>query len=88
VSGFFLAEELTAVALQRRRMPLKERLTLLRSRRMLALGFGVPLTLAFLLPVVAIFLMPGAVAGATLMARELTAPQDETTAGVATHASA
>ncbi|MET9803105.1 EI24 domain-containing protein [Streptomyces sp. NPDC006368] len=76
VSGFFLAEELTAVALQRRRVELKERLALLRGRRMLTLGFGVPLTLAFLVPFVAVFLMPGAVAGATLMARDLTAPQD------------
>ncbi|GGR31583.1 EI24 domain-containing protein [Streptomyces roseolus] len=71
VSGFFLAEELTAVALQRRGVELKERLPLLRSRRGMALGFGVPLTLAFLVPFVAVFLMPGAVAGATLMARDL-----------------
>ncbi|MFE0422490.1 EI24 domain-containing protein [Streptomyces sp. NPDC058953] len=71
VSGFFLAEELTAVALQRRGMVLRDRLTLLRGRRMLTLGFGVPLTLAFLVPFVAVFLMPGAVAGATLMARDL-----------------
>ena len=34
-------------------------------------GFGTPLALAFLVPFVAVFLMPGAVAGATLMAREL-----------------
>ncbi|MFD8916520.1 EI24 domain-containing protein [Streptomyces sp. NPDC059569] len=78
VSGFFLAEELTAVALQRRGVELKERLRLLRGRRMLTLGFGVPLTLAFLVPFVAVFLMPGAVAGATLMVRELTAePEDD-----------
>lgn len=77
VSGFFLAEELTAVALQRRGVGLKERLRLLRGRRMLTLGFGVPLTLAFLVPLVAVFLMPGAVAGATLMVRELTAPPED-----------
>lgn len=71
VSGFFLAEELTAVALQRRGVELKERLRMLRGRRLAALGFGVPLTLAFLVPFVAVFLMPGAVAGATLMVREL-----------------
>ncbi|MFB7515262.1 EI24 domain-containing protein [Streptomyces sp. NPDC056144] len=71
VSGFFLAEELSAVALQRRGVELKERLTLLRGRRLTALGFGVPLVLAFLIPLVAVFLMPGAVAGATLMARDL-----------------
>ncbi|WP_030335098.1 EI24 domain-containing protein [Streptomyces sp. NRRL B-1381] len=74
VSGYFLAEELTAVALQRRGMVLKDRLALLRGRRMLVLGFGVPLTLAFLVPFVAVFLMPGAVAGATLLARDLVDP--------------
>lgn len=71
VTGFFLTEELTAVALQRRGVELRTRLTLLRSRKMLAWGFGTPLGLAFLIPVVAVFLMPGAVAGATLMVREL-----------------
>ncbi|MGG8408386.1 EI24 domain-containing protein [Streptomyces sp. 12297] len=76
VSGFFLTEELTAVALQRRRVEFDERLRLLRGRRGLAIGFGVPLVLAFLVPVVAVFLMPGAVAGATLMARELVGEAD------------
>ncbi|MFF1924472.1 EI24 domain-containing protein [Streptomyces sp. NPDC058221] len=71
VTGYFLAEELTAVALQRRGMVLKDRLVLLRGRRLLILGFGVPLGLAFLVPFVAVFLMPGAVAGATLLARDL-----------------
>ncbi|MFF4155856.1 EI24 domain-containing protein [Streptomyces sp. NPDC001678] len=77
VSGFFLTEELTAVALQRRRVPLKERLELLRSRKLLVLGFGVPLTLLFLVPLVAVFVMPGAVAGATLLARDLTGETGE-----------
>ncbi|MFJ2471616.1 EI24 domain-containing protein [Streptomyces sp. NPDC087659] len=72
VTGFFLAEELTAVALQRRRVEFRERLALLRGRRMLTLGFGVPLALAFLVPFVAVLLMPGAVAGATLLVRDLT----------------
>ncbi|MFF1376864.1 EI24 domain-containing protein [Streptomyces sp. NPDC058308] len=71
VTGFFLVEELTAVALQRRGVELRERLTLLRSRKRLAWGFGAPLAVAFLVPFVAVFLMPGAVAGATLMARDL-----------------
>ncbi|WP_051832023.1 EI24 domain-containing protein [Streptomyces katrae] len=79
VSGFFLAEELTAVALQRRGVELADRLALLRARRMLVLGFGVPLVLAFLVPLVAVFLMPGAVAGATLMVRDLTG-EDEAAA--------
>ncbi|WP_155056132.1 EI24 domain-containing protein [Streptomyces blattellae] len=71
VTGFFLTEELTSVALQRRGVDLRERLTLLRSRKTLVWGFGTPLALAFVIPLVAVFLMPGAVAGATLMARDL-----------------
>ncbi|WP_055489861.1 EI24 domain-containing protein [Streptomyces sp. TP-A0356] len=71
VTGFFLTEELTAVALQRRGVELRERLALLRSRKLLVWGFGTPLGLAFLVPFVAVFLMPGAVAGATLLARDL-----------------
>ncbi|MEU1015783.1 EI24 domain-containing protein [Streptomyces sp. NPDC005898] len=71
VTGFFLTEELTAVALQRRGVELRDRLALLRSRKGLAWGFGTPLAVAFLVPFVAVFLMPGAVAGATLMARDL-----------------
>lgn len=81
VTGYFLAEELTAVALQRRGMVLKDRLVLLRGRRLLILGFGVPLGLAFLVPFVAVFLMPGAVAGATLLARELVGDDDESDDG-------
>ncbi|MEC3915710.1 EI24 domain-containing protein [Nocardia sp. CDC160] len=71
VTGFFLVQELTSVALQRRGMQLRDQLALLRSRRLLAWGFGVPLAVAFLVPVVAVFLMPGAIAGATLLSREL-----------------
>ncbi|MEG3626523.1 EI24 domain-containing protein [Streptomyces poriticola] len=71
VTGFFLTEELTSVALQRRGVELRDRLALLRSRKALVWGFGTPLALAFLVPFVAVFLMPGAVAGATLLAREL-----------------
>ncbi|AUG80742.1 hypothetical protein CFP65_6072 [Kitasatospora sp. MMS16-BH015] len=71
VSGFFLTVELTAVALQRRGVPQPERLRMLRGRLGLALGFGAPLVLLFLVPMVTVLLMPGAVAGATLLAREL-----------------
>ncbi|MGW7256345.1 EI24 domain-containing protein [Streptomyces sp. NPDC054834] len=77
VTGFFLTEELTAVALQRRGVELRTRLTLLRSRKTLVWGFGTPLGLAFLVPVVAVFLMPGAVAGATLLARDLLGEESE-----------
>ncbi|MFE7645706.1 EI24 domain-containing protein [Streptomyces phaeoluteigriseus] len=71
VTGFFLTEELTSVALQRRTVDARARLALLRSRRTLVWGFGTPLAVSFLVPFVAVFLMPGAVAGATLMARDL-----------------
>lgn len=71
VTGFFLTEELAAVAMQRRGVDLRARLALLRSRKTLVWGFGTPLGLAFLVPFVAVFLMPGAVAGATLLARDL-----------------
>jgi CysZ protein len=71
VTGFFLTQELTSVALQRRRVELRDRLALLRTRKTLVWGFGTPLAVSFLIPFVAVFLMPGAVAGATLMARDL-----------------
>ncbi|OIK02469.1 hypothetical protein BIV25_02405 [Streptomyces sp. MUSC 14] len=77
VTGFFLTEELASVALQRRGVELRARLALLRSRKTLVWGFGTPLGLAFLVPFAAVFLMPGAVAGATLLARELLGEETE-----------
>ncbi|MFJ4636889.1 EI24 domain-containing protein [Streptomyces hygroscopicus] len=77
VTGFFLTEELTSIALLRRGVLLKDRRSMLRSRRLLTLGFGVPLALLYLIPLVAVFLMPGAVAGATLLVRDLTGEDDE-----------
>lgn len=71
VSGFFLTVELTSVAMQRRDVPVRERLRLLRTRKALAAGFGTPLVLLFLVPFIAVVLMPGAVAGATLLVRDL-----------------
>ncbi len=71
VTGFFLVQELGGVAMQRRGIDLRRQLRLLRTRRMLVWGFGVPLAIVFLVPFVAIFLMPGAVAGATLLTREV-----------------
>ncbi|KQV04481.1 MULTISPECIES: EI24 domain-containing protein [unclassified Kitasatospora] len=71
VSGYFMAAELTAVGLQRRGVPQRERLRMLRGRLGLALGFGMPLMLLMLVPFVTVLAMPGAVAGATLLARDL-----------------
>ncbi|MGW2920677.1 EI24 domain-containing protein [Streptomyces angustmyceticus] len=77
VSGFFLTVELTSVAMQRRDVPVRERLRLLRGRKGLAVGFGTPVVLLFLIPFVAVVLMPGAVAGATLLVRDLMADEEE-----------
>jgi CysZ protein len=72
VAGFFLAVELSSVALERRGLGLADRLRLLWSRRLLSLGFGVPAFLLFLIPLAAVVAMPGAIAGGTLLARRLT----------------
>lgn len=77
VAGFFLTLELSSVGMQRRGIPVRERLTMLRERKALALGFGVPLVLLFLVPFVAVLLMPGAVAGAALLVRDLAGTPDQ-----------
>ncbi|TJZ51127.1 hypothetical protein FCH28_21785 [Streptomyces piniterrae] len=77
VSGFFLAVELTSVAMQRRDIPVRERLRLMRGRKALAIGFGTPVVLLFLIPFVAVILMPGAVAGATLLVRDLVPGEEQ-----------
>ncbi|GAA0365275.1 EI24 domain-containing protein [Microbispora corallina] len=69
VSGFFLTAELTGLALERRGVGRRGRFALLRGDLGLALGFGVPLFLAFLVPLVSIVVMPAAVAGAAMLVR-------------------
>jgi CysZ protein len=70
VSGYFLAGELTSVAMDRRGVLRKQRFALMRTRRPLILGFGVATVVIFLIPLGAVLAMPGAVAGGTLLARE------------------
>ncbi|MGI5486622.1 EI24 domain-containing protein [Microtetraspora malaysiensis] len=77
VSGFFLSVELTALPLERRGMGRKERFALLRGEKGATLGFGVLLFLAFMVPLVAVVLMPAAVAGAAILVRERLAPPQE-----------
>jgi CysZ protein len=67
VAGYFLTVELTSIAFDLHGVPPRERL---RGRRMLAVGFGLPLVLAFLVPFATVLLMPGAVAGAALLVAE------------------
>ncbi|WP_344618265.1 EI24 domain-containing protein [Dactylosporangium salmoneum] len=71
VGGWLLAVELTGIPFNRRGMRLKERRKLLRAHRSMALGFGIPVFLVLLVPVVAIIVVPAAVSGATLMSRRL-----------------
>jgi uncharacterized protein involved in cysteine biosynthesis len=70
VSGYFLTFELTSIALERRGVRRRQRLALLRRNRALAVGFGASVFVVFLIPLAAVFAMPGAVAGGTLLARE------------------
>ncbi|GII54779.1 membrane protein [Planotetraspora thailandica] len=69
VSGFFLTVELTALPLERRGIARKERFAILRADLAVTLGFGIPIFLAFLVPLVSVVAMPGAVAGAAMMVR-------------------
>jgi CysZ protein len=69
VGGWFLAVELTGFAFDARRMSLRERRRILGARRSTTLGFGVATYLLFLVPFAAIFVMPAAVVGATLLSR-------------------
>jgi CysZ protein len=81
VSGYFLAGELTSVALERRGILRKERFARMRADRPLVVGFGAATFVVFLIPLGAVLAMPGAVAGATLMARERLADDPLVTAG-------
>ncbi|GAA1961152.1 EI24 domain-containing protein [Agromyces allii] len=69
LSGRLLAWELTGRAFESRGIPADERRALLRSHRARLLGFGVATQLCFMVPLGAVFTMPAAVAGATMLAR-------------------
>jgi CysZ protein len=71
IGGWMLAVELTGVPFNRRGMRLRDRRRLLRANRSLALGFGVPVFVIFLIPFAAVLVIPAAVAGATLLTRRV-----------------
>ncbi|MEV6905814.1 EI24 domain-containing protein [Amycolatopsis sp. NPDC051071] len=73
VTAWFLALELIAVPFYRRGMDLKQRRLLLRKRRALALGLGVPVSLLCLVPFAALIVMPVGFVGGVLVAREVLA---------------
>jgi CysZ protein len=71
VGGWVLALELTGVPFERRGLRFRHRRAMLRQRRAMALGFGMATFVSFLVPLGAVFAMPAAVAGATLLSRRL-----------------
>lgn len=71
LTGWLIADELTARALTSRGMPRDTRRELMRPHRARVLGFGVATQLCFLVPLGAVVTMPAAVAGSTLLARAL-----------------
>lgn len=71
LTGWLLAEELTARALAARGIGAAERRRLLRRSRGRSLGFGVATQLCFLVPLGAVAVMPAAVVGSTMLAHSL-----------------
>lgn len=70
VGGWFLTLELSGFAFEARGLRLRDRRRALGARRARTLGFGVATYLLFLVPFLAIVVMPAAVAGATLLSRD------------------
>lgn len=71
LTGRLLARELTGRALNARDIAGSVRSRMLGSHRWRLLGFGVATQLCFMVPLGAVFIMPTAVAGATMLARDL-----------------
>lgn len=69
IGGWFISVELVGMAFDARGKTLAERRAALGALRPMTLGFGVATYLLFLVPLGAVFVMPAAVAGATLLAR-------------------
>ncbi|PKI90212.1 hypothetical protein CW368_10550 [Actinomycetales bacterium SN12] len=80
LTGRLLARELTGRALNARDIPSVERSGLFAQRRARLLGFGAATQLCFMVPLGAVFIMPTAVAGATVLARDLLAHRTPTAA--------
>ena len=68
VTAWFIALEVVAVPFYRRGIGLRDRTAMLRSRRMLAVGLGLPAALLCMIPLMAIVVMPVAFAGGVLVA--------------------
>jgi CysZ protein len=68
VTSWFLALEVVGVSFYRRGMGLKERTRMLRSRRMLVLGLGLPAALLSVIPLMTLVVTPVVFAGGVLVA--------------------
>lgn len=71
VTAWFMALEVVAVPFYRRGIGLRKRTAMLRRRRMLAVGLGLPAALLCMIPLLAIVVMPVAFAGGVLVARDV-----------------
>jgi CysZ protein len=71
ITGWLLARELTDRAFDARNLPASRRAGLRRRSRARTWGFGVATQLCFLIPLGALLTMPVAVAGSTILARDL-----------------
>jgi CysZ protein len=78
VTAWFMALEVVAVPFYRRGIGLRDRTAMLRRRRALAVGLGLPAALLCAIPLLAIVVMPAAFAGGVLLALDvLGQAQDE-----------
>jgi CysZ protein len=82
VWGYLLAVELLAIPLQRRGLYLRARLRVLWRHRLLVTGFGLAAFLLFLIPLMNVVAMPGAIVGGTLLVRRML-PTASTTSSTA-----
>jgi CysZ protein len=71
VTAWFMVLEVVAVPFYRRGIGLRRRTAMLRRRRMLAVGLGLPAALLCMIPLVAIVVMPVAFAGGVLVALDV-----------------
>jgi CysZ protein len=75
LGGRVLALEVTSVPFERRGLRYRDRKRALNQNRSMSLGFGAVTFLSFLIPLGAVFFMPAAVAGATLLSRRILQPE-------------
>jgi CysZ protein len=68
--GWLLAVELSGFTFDARGISLRDRRRMLAANRAGTLGFGMATYLVFLIPLGAVFAMPAAVAGATMLSRD------------------